>query len=150
MQYIIFITRGQSKEGETMAARGMGSKYQGSKWLRRERRLGLYLRDGLSCCYCGACVEDGAMLTLDHLIPHVQGGSNENSNLITACRRGNSSRADRTVEAFAMSVANYLNHGITAEQIIGHILETVTRPVDVKAAKALIAARGSFTQALQG
>jgi hypothetical protein len=133
-----------------MPGRGMGTKYQGSKWIRRERRLAIYLRDGLACAYCGGSIEDGITLTLDHLIPHCQGGRNTNNNLITACRRCNSSRADRTVETFVDSVANYLNHGITGAQILAHIRETVTRDVDMQAAKALIAARGSFTQALQG
>jgi hypothetical protein len=132
-----------------MAARGMGTRYQGSKWLTRERRLAIYLRDGLACAYCGATMEDGALLTLDHLTPHCQGGSNASENLMTACRRCNSSRADRTVEAFAETVAAYLNHGITGSMIMEHIESCQNRPVDLKAAKALIAKRGGFTQALQ-
>jgi hypothetical protein len=131
-----------------MAARGLGSKYQGSKWLRRERRLALYLRDGLACVYCGLGIEDGAMLTLDHLIPHSQGGTNANDNLITACRTCNSARADRPLTEFAERVAGYLNHDLTAAQILTYITETTARPVDIAAAKALIAARGGFTQAL--
>ena len=131
-----------------MAARGLGAKYQGSKWLTRERRLALYIRDGLGCCYCGVGIEDGALLTLDHLIPHSQGGTNVSDNLITACRTCNSARANRTLDEFAERVAGYLNHGITAEAILTHIQTTITRPVDITAAKALIAARGGFTKAL--
>jgi hypothetical protein len=132
-----------------MAARGLGSKYQGSKWITRERRLALYIRDGMGCAYCGLGIEDGAMLTLDHLTPHCQGGKNTSDNLITACRTCNSARGDRTLEEFADRVAGYLNHGITADQILTHVRQTVGRPVDTKAAKALIAARGSFAQALK-
>lgn len=133
-----------------MAARGQGSKYQGSKWLTRERRLALYVRDGLACCWCGAGIEDGAQLSLDHLTPHCEGGSNLNDNLVTCCRKCNSSRGARSVADFAAAVASYLNHGVTADAILAHITATVQRPVDTKAAKALIAARGGYTQALQG
>lgn len=132
-----------------MAARGLGAKYQGSKWITRERRLALYLRDGLACAYCGSGLEHGAMLTLDHLIPHSQGGSNQSRNLVTACRTCNSARGERSLEEFSAKVAGYLNHGITATHILEHISQASNRPIDIKAAKALIAARGSFTQALQ-
>jgi len=133
-----------------MAARGLGSKYQGSKWITRERRLGIYLRDGLACAYCGQGLEDGILLTLDHLVPHIAGGSNDSANLVTACRTCNSARAERPIEEFAARVAGYLNHGITAESIVKHITTTTQRPVDLAAAKALIAARGSFRNALYG
>lgn len=133
-----------------MAARGLGNRYQGAKWLTRARRLGIYLRDGLACCYCGATVEDGAQLSLDHLTPHCEGGSNTNENLVTCCRRCNSSRGNRPVAVFCDAVAGYLNHGITGAMILAHIETTRQRPVDTKAATALIAARGGFTQALKG
>ena len=60
-----------------MPARGQGAQYQGANWVRREKRLALYLRDGLACVYCGEGVEDGVVLTLDHLVPHSHGGSRE-------------------------------------------------------------------------
>ena len=58
-----------------MAARGLGSKYQGMNWLRPEKRLAIYIRDGLACAYCGEGIEDGATLTLDHLIPTCKAGA---------------------------------------------------------------------------
>jgi hypothetical protein len=42
-----------------------------------------------------------------------------------------------------------LNHGITAEAIINHIETTIQRPLDVPAAKAILANRGGFTAAMQ-
>lgn len=123
---------------------------QGMNWIRKEKRLAIYLRDGLACCYCGEGVEDGAKLTLDHLTPHSAGGSNAADNLVTACHRCNSSRGNRDWKAFAGAVAAYLNHGVQTQQIIDHITTTVQRPVDIKAAKALIAQRGGYTQALRG
>lgn len=124
-------------------------KWQGQKWIRNEKRLAIYLRDGLSCVWCGAAVEDGVQLTLDHLIPHSAGGKNEATNLITGCKRCNSSRGDRSVEAFATAVAAYLNHGVTPDMILAHISQTIARPLDISAAKELIARRGTFSAALK-
>ena len=44
-------------------------------------------RDGFCCIYCGRTPQnDGAQLHADHVKPRVAGGSNEESNLVTACR----------------------------------------------------------------
>jgi hypothetical protein len=118
-------------------------------FVRPEKRIAFYLRDGLACAYCGSGIEDGAKLTLDHLAPHSQGGSNAATNLVTACHKCNSSRGARDWRAFAETVAAYLNHGITAEAIINHIETTIQRPLDVPAAKAILANRGGFTAAMQ-
>ena len=122
---------------------------QGMRWIRHEKRLALYIRDGLACAYCGVGVEDEARLTLDHLLPHSHDGNNDATNLVTCCHRCNSSRGDRNWCEFAGAVAHYLNHGVTAEQIITHIETTVQRPLEIKAAKELIARRGGFTAAMQ-
>lgn len=125
-------------------------KNHGMHWIRSERRLAIYLRDGLACAYCGSAVEDGTRLTLDHLIPYSQGGTNDAANLVTACHKCNSSRGARDYRAFASAVAEYLNHGISAEDIIAHIEATSRRPIDMAAAKTLMAQRGGFTAALKG
>ena len=122
-------------------------KYKGVK-IRRERRLAIYLRDGLSCVYCGASVEDGAQFSLDHIKPHSQGGSNASSNLVTACTRCNCSRGDRPVAQFAQAVAGYLNHGVTAEEITQHINNARRRQVPMAEAKNLLARRGSVASVL--
>ena len=64
----------------------------GRNWIRPEKRLALYLRDGVACVYCGRSVEAAAPLTLDHLRPVSKGGSNDASNLVTACHDCNSAR----------------------------------------------------------
>jgi len=115
--------------------------WKGMNWIRQEKRLAIYLRDGMACVYCGATVEDGARMSLDHIIPRSQGGTNAAVNLVTCCRRCNSSRADRTVAEFAMAVADYLNHGITARSIMEHIYTTTTHTLDLDAARAIIARR---------
>jgi len=72
----------------------------GSSWIRTEKRLSIYLRDDHRCAYCGCDLSneaingDRALRTLDHLTPHCNGGSNEATNLVTACRGCNSSRQD--------------------------------------------------------
>lgn len=121
---------------------------QGMNWIRQTKRLALYLRDGLACVYCGQGIEEGATLTLDHLTPHSLGGSNAADNLVTACRRCNAARGTRDYHDFAVQVAAYLNHGIEGAVIVAHIEATVRRPVDIGAAKSLIAARGNLAHAL--
>ena len=75
----------------------------GGKWIRADKRLAIYLRDGLACVYCGRGIEgDGfGCLTLDHVRPSSHGGSNDARNLVTACRRCNSRRGVQTVRVFA-------------------------------------------------
>ena len=123
---------------------------QGMNWIRCEKRLAIYLRDGMACCYCGHGVEDGAQLTLDHLTPHSKGGCNEAGNLVTCCLRCNSSRGDRPVATFARAVAGYLDHGVPPKAILAHIRNCRGRVLDIPAAKELIARRGSWTAALAG
>lgn len=126
----------------TTTARGRGD-WQGMNWIRQEKRLAIYLRDGLACVWCGAAVEDddSTILTLDHLTPHSRGGSNEATNLVTACKRCNSSRGARPVKKFAAAVAEYLNHSADPVAIERHVRATAKRAIDVAAAKEIIARR---------
>jgi 5-methylcytosine-specific restriction endonuclease McrA len=61
----------------------------------------VYLRDGLACSWCGWSLDEGAPLTLDHLTPRADGGTNATTNLVTACRRCNSTRQDTPAAGFA-------------------------------------------------
>lgn len=126
------------------------ANWQGMNWIRQDARLAVYLRDGLACVYCGDCVENGAQLTLDHVKPYDNGGSNKVTNLVTCCKRCNSSRGKRPVVSFAVAVADYLDHGIDAKSIVEHVKTCTKR--DVKPfrvqAKELIALRGSAAKVL--
>lgn len=124
-------------------------KNQGMNWISQHKRLAIYLRDGLACCYCGACVEDEAKLTLDHLKPYSKGGSNEATNLVTCCSRCNSSRGNRSYTKFSEAVAGYVNHGIKASDIISHIRRTTKRVLPLSEAKRLIEQRGSCFEVLK-
>ncbi len=58
------------------------------------RRL-IYARDQYTCQYCGGRFPP-AQLTLDHVIPKSRGGTKTWENLVTACRRCNQRKGDRT------------------------------------------------------
>jgi DNA primase catalytic subunit len=55
-----------------------------SSWVRPSTRVGIYLRDGLCCAYC---MQDWSVagLTIDHIVERTAGGTNELTNLISAC-----------------------------------------------------------------
>lgn len=76
------------------------TRNQGSKWIRPVKRLAIYLRDDCRCAYCGRDASMGAVLTLDHITACELGGTNEATNLITACRSCNSSKQDLTMRAW--------------------------------------------------
>ena len=114
----------------------------GGKWCRPTTRLAIYLRDGLACVYCGAGVEDETRctgLTLDHVTPHSRGGSNDPSNLVTACRKCNSARQARTVREFARGVAEYLQ--TDADAIVRRVRNATRRKLDRAEARRIIARR---------
>lgn len=122
---------------------------QGMNWISQHKRLAIYLRDGIACCYCGACVTDGAKLTLDHIKPYSKGGGNEATNLVTCCDRCNSSRGNRPVTAFVGTVAAYLGNNISADCILEHINNCRKRILPLAEAKEMIARQGSCFKALQ-
>lgn len=55
-------------------------------------------RDGAACRYCGS----ERNLSIDHVVPRIQGGSNELENLVVACRSCNSRKGGRTPEQAGM------------------------------------------------
>ena len=62
-------------------------------------RRNIYARDGSRCQYCGKHFPTRE-LTLDHVLPRVQGGENSWTNLVCACVRCNARKGGRTpVEA---------------------------------------------------
>ena len=124
--------------------------WQGMNWIRQEKRLAIYLRDGLACAYCGHSVENGASLSLDHLTAHSKGGGNGENNLVTCCERCNKSRGNRSVKKFSAAVAEYLNHGVTAQEVESHVRACAKRELKphMAEAKQMIARRGSAARVL--
>ena len=115
----------------------------GGKWIRPAKRLAIYLRDGMACAYCGATIEDGAELSLDHIRPYSHRGTNEAANLVTCCKRCNSARGNRPMRVFAATVAAYLD--ARATDIIKHVNNCRRRVLDMDEAKAIMTRRGTVT-----
>lgn len=110
----------------------------GSKWIRPEKRLAIYLRDRFTCPYClkdlhGADPRD---VTLDHIeTGHV---NHHHTNLVTCCRSCNSARQDKPLSRFA------------SKDAVAHVRRNVRRslPRYLKLAKALRAGLVGFEEAL--
>jgi len=54
-------------------------------------------RDGFRCRYCGAAAASGAVLQVDHVIALADGGTDDLSNLATACKPCNLGKGGRSV-----------------------------------------------------
>ncbi|HEX4925985.1 MAG TPA: HNH endonuclease [Bdellovibrionales bacterium] len=61
----------------------------------RFSRENIYLRDGYRCQYCNQSFPPKD-LTLDHVIPVSRGGRKEWTNIVTACRRCNQKKGNRS------------------------------------------------------
>jgi 5-methylcytosine-specific restriction endonuclease McrA len=68
-------------------------------------RRSILLRDRYSCQYCGKRFASDA-LTYDHLIPRSRGGMTTWENIVTACLRCNSLKADRLPNLFGRKAAH--------------------------------------------
>lgn len=71
-----------------------------TNWIRSDKRLAIYLRDDLACAYCSQTIEDGSLLTLDHVLAHHLGGTNDESNLVTCCGTCNSRKQAKTIRGW--------------------------------------------------
>lgn len=128
-------------QSETNRAKGT---WNGMNWIRQEKRLAIYLRDGLTCAWCGAQRE----LSLDHVIPAIAGGSNREDNLVTCCSTCNSSRQDRPAEQWAAIVAAYRGQPHTAEALLGHVNTLRVTKLNKTAALELKRQYGSCAKAI--
>src|SRR5262245_2812857 len=80
--------------------------------LSRDLRLRIFERDEWQCWYCGIEIEESSAFSsasIDHLLPESRGGSNEESNLVTACRSCNSKKNNRTLEEYRAYIRATLN-----------------------------------------
>jgi len=65
--------------------------------LSRKTRFDVFKRDAFICQYCGASAPD-VQLHVDHIIPVIDGGSDDLANLITACAACNFGKGARTLD----------------------------------------------------
>jgi hypothetical protein len=70
------------------------AKIQRDFWQRRRARI--FTRDDYTCFYCQRKFQD-ADLHLDHKIARHRGGSNADSNTVTACRWCNRVKSDKPI-----------------------------------------------------
>jgi 5-methylcytosine-specific restriction endonuclease McrA len=123
----------------TQRKKARSSHQPTGRWIRNEKRLAINLRDRFTCVYClrdlhGAAASD---VTLDHVKAKADGGSNDASNLVTACRACNCARQDKPVSRFA------------SPEAIAHIRRNTRRSLVpyVKLAKAILAGECGDTNA---
>ncbi len=93
-----------------MPARGQGASYQGYKWCHPPTRYAIYWRDRcrrtkqLRCVWCNRkapvpeVLKGRFRLSLDHLDPWSKGGTNDATNLVTACLSCNARRRAQSYE----------------------------------------------------
>lgn len=100
-----------------------------SSWIRKDKRLAIYLRDEFTCAYCGRDLHGACprQVTLDHLQCRHDKGGNDASNLVTACLSCNSSRKRKAWREYAT--------GGAIERIEG----LIRRPLNLELARAIIA-----------
>ena len=60
-------------------------------------RFDVFKRDSFKCQLCGATAPD-VLLEIDHIHPVAKGGTNDITNLITACQPCNAGKSDKTLD----------------------------------------------------
>ena len=70
--------------------------------IKKNKRLALYLRDSFTCAFCKLDMKgmDARLITLDHIKPRAQGGTDDPTNLVTACLRCNCVKKDANITTF--------------------------------------------------
>lgn len=122
--------------------------WNGSKWLYQPTRLAVYLRGGLSCAYCGAGVEDGVVLSVDHVVPVNAGGENDPENYVCSCRKCNGEKGDQDLVSFAIAKGAEID--VDPVVIVEYVNEQRTRDIQPfrDLAREQIKLRGSYGKAL--
>lgn len=67
--------------------------------LSKGKKFDILSRDNFTCVYCGRSAP-AVKLEVDHLIPVAKGGTNEHSNLVTACEDCNRGKRDKILNAY--------------------------------------------------
>lgn len=65
--------------------------------LSKKIRFEVFKRDSFKCVYCGKSAPD-VVLHVDHIVPVSKGGTNEITNLVTACADCNLGKSNRTLD----------------------------------------------------
>lgn len=65
-----------------------------AKTVDLKQRARILKRDGSICQMCGAGIEDGVKLHVDHRVPRAKGGTSDDDNLWTLCHMCNGGKSD--------------------------------------------------------
>lgn len=118
-----------------------GNAGRGSHWIRDTKRARIYERDGWACVWCKRPVAAKSTACLDHVLPRVLGGTNNASNLVTACLDCNQRRGDMPAISWAYAEATrrkregffardlHSQVGDLAAATLNRMLEAVTKPL---------------------
>lgn len=95
--------RVKSSEHEWTAPSVVRMRYQVRRPMPQLRlsRHSILARDSHTCQYCGSTRD----LTIDHVLPRWNGGTNSWDNLVTCCRKCNLKKGDKTPEQAKMKLA---------------------------------------------
>ena len=118
--------------------------WHGHHWIRDDKRLAIYLRDGLACAYCRTTAKP-ADACVEHVIPFEKGGSNHQSNLVTSCSRCNARKGELPLRRWASILAP-----VAPEVIVERVSKFTARqlrPYRIQA-KKLVARYGTAARAL--
>ena len=74
------------------------------KAISKKVRFDVFKRDAFTCQYCGAHPPE-VILHVDHIHPVFEGGTNEESNLITSCAPCNLGKGARMLTAIPLSLS---------------------------------------------
>ncbi len=69
------------------------------RWFAVLNKANIFRRDNHTCQYCGA---KNVPLTIDHIVPKVDGGKDSWENLVTACIQCNNKKGGRPLESTGM------------------------------------------------
>lgn len=107
---------------------------KGMDWIRLEKRMAIYARDGFHCIWCKAPARDnlGYGLTLDHVYVD---GSNKHYNLVTCCVSCNSARQRLLLQDWLETISK---RTWQPQELIAHrVLVALGTPLDLAAGKQL-------------
>lgn len=74
------------------------------KAISKKVRFEIFKRDGFICQYCGSHPPQ-AILHVDHIVPVVEGGGNEDTNLVTSCDQCNLGKSANSLESIPSSLS---------------------------------------------
>lgn len=107
----------------------------------------IMVRDHGACVWCGATYQDGAALSVDHLLARSWGGSDDPLNLVVACKACNDAKGNMDEEAFAGMIVRHRAHlpplarfgSATAAEILARVTAARFRPIDPIATRDALA-----------